>query len=65
VLASERNFSSGHSYSVEQFGLTEVGIFKELEDIFAEFGFEPPQRRDDPSPHDLGAAAEGSRVSLI
>jgi hypothetical protein len=44
ALASERGFSSGHSYSLEQFGLTEEGIFEELPDIFAEFGFEPPQR---------------------
>ncbi len=42
ALASQRGFSSRHRYSMEQFGLSEEKIFKGLEDIFAEFGFEPP-----------------------
>jgi hypothetical protein len=41
ALASQRSFSSGHSYSLEQFGLSEQVIYKELEGVFAEFGFEP------------------------
>jgi hypothetical protein len=42
ALASQQGFSSRHRYSLEQFGLSEEKIFKGLEDIFAEFGFEPP-----------------------
>jgi hypothetical protein len=52
ALASQCSFSSGHSYCLEQFGLTEEGVYKELEGIFAEFGFEPRQRRG--NLHDAG-----------
>jgi hypothetical protein len=40
---SERSgFSSNRRSTLEDFGLSEAEIFEELEDVFAEFGFEPP-----------------------
>jgi hypothetical protein len=60
-LAAHHGFSSSHSYSLEQFGLSEEEVFLELKDIFAEFGFTPPERRRDPTIHDLPARGGGSR----
>jgi hypothetical protein len=61
ALASQRGYSSGHSYSLEQFGLSEEEIFKELDDLFSEFDFEPPQRRGDPSPGPMLSGGERHR----
>jgi hypothetical protein len=61
ALASQRGFSSGHSYSLEQFGLSEEEIFKELDDLFSEFDFEPPQRRGDPPPGPMLSGGERHR----
>jgi hypothetical protein len=41
-IDAQRDFSSGHRYSLEQFGLSEKAIYAELKDIFSEFDFEPP-----------------------
>jgi hypothetical protein len=36
----QRNFSSEHRYTVEEFGLSRDEIFGELKDVFTEFSFE-------------------------
>ncbi|MBW2273179.1 MAG: sulfotransferase [Deltaproteobacteria bacterium] len=60
-LAAQESYSSGHRYSLEEFGLCEEEVFGELKDIFTEFGFDPPQRCDDPDVHDFGARATRPR----
>ena len=35
-----RNYSSKHTYSLEEYGFDKEHIYKELEFIFDEFGFE-------------------------
>jgi hypothetical protein len=42
ALHATCSYSSSHSYSLEQFGLSERAIYAELKDIFTEFDFEPP-----------------------
>jgi len=41
-ISEQSHFSSNQQYTLEDFGLSEAEIFEELEDVFAEFGFEPP-----------------------
>ena len=42
AVVGHRAFASQHSYSLQEFGLSEEEIYQELHDIFEEFGFEPP-----------------------
>ena len=48
AVAEHRSWSSGHVYTLAQFGLSEEAIFAELADVFAEFGFSPPASADPP-----------------
>jgi hypothetical protein len=50
ALHSHWSFKSGHSYSMQQFGLCEETLYDELRDIFEEFDFEPPSEL----PTDIG-----------
>lgn len=42
AIESHREFTSGHSYSMAKFGLSEDAVYEELEDVFSEFGFAAP-----------------------
>ena len=50
ATAKSRTYKSSHKYSLEQYGLDEKELYRDLEAVFARYGFEPPNldTRDDP-----------------
>jgi hypothetical protein len=39
-LSAQQSYVSSHHYALEEFGLSREGVFRELKEVFAEFGFE-------------------------
>jgi hypothetical protein len=41
ATSRQREHSSKHEYSLEEYGLTEAEVYAELRDVFDAYGFQP------------------------